>query len=96
MITHIVLFTFNEENKEQNIVEAKNMLESLITKIDCLKTIEIGINFDKAPRAMDLSLYSTFDTVEDLNSYAIHPEHLKVVDFIKSVTQYSKVVDYIN
>ena len=94
MVTHIVLFTFNEENKEQNILEAKNMLEALMGKIDALKSIEIGINFDKAARAMDLSLHSTFENVEDLNSYAIHPEHLKVVDFIKSVTQYSKVVDY--
>ena len=94
MVTHIVLFTFNEENKEQNILEAKRMLEALMGKIDCLKTIEIGINFDKAVRAMDLSLYTTFETVEDLNSYTIHPEHLKVVDFIKCVTQYSKVVDY--
>ncbi|HEY9202830.1 MAG TPA: Dabb family protein, partial [Sulfurimonas sp.] len=36
----------------------------------------------------------TFDTKEDLASYAIHPEHLKVVELIKSVTLESKVVDY--
>jgi len=96
MVTHIVLFTFKEVNKKQNIFKAKSMIEDLRGKIDFIKSIEVGINFDMAPRAMDLSLHSTFNSVEDLNSYAIHPEHLKVVEFIKSVTEYSKVVDYIN
>jgi len=41
-----------------------------------------------------MSLYSKFNTKEDLKAYAIHPEHLKVVEFIKSVALESKVVDY--
>ena len=94
MITHIVFFKFNEENKTQNIKKAKQMLEDLKNKIDTIKQYEIGINFDKANRAMDLSLFSTFDTIEELNSYATNPEHLKVIKFIKMVTQYTKVVDY--
>ena len=96
MVTHIVLFTFKDENRKQNILKAKSMIEDLRGKIDFIKSIEVGVNFDTAPRAMDLSLYSRFNSVEDLNNYAIHPEHLKVVEFIKSVTEYSKVVDYIN
>ena len=94
MVTHIVLFTFKDENKEKNILKAKIMIEDLINKIDCLRSIEVGINFDTAERAMDISLYSTFDNKDDLNSYAVDPEHLKVVEFIKSVAEYSKVVDY--
>ncbi len=96
MITHIVFLTFKELNKDENIIKAKNMIEDLINKVDCLKSMEVGINFDKASRAMDLSLHSTFDTIEDLNSYAVHPDHLKVIDFIKTVIEYSKVVDYTN
>ena len=61
----------------------------------CLKSMEVGINFTEADRAFDLSLYSTFETKEDLSTYATHPEHLKVVELIKSVTTESKVVDYI-
>ena len=37
---------------------------------------------------------STFDSKEDLQAYAVHPEHLKVVELIKRVTLESKVVDY--
>ena len=56
--------------------------------------MEVGIDFNHSERAFDLSLYSTFTTKEDLQAYAVHPEHLKVVELIKRVTLESKVVDY--
>ena len=89
------MFTFKEENKESNILKTKELLTALVSKIEPLLSIEVGINFDTADRAMDLSLYSTFASKEDLNTYATHPEHLKVVEFIKTVVSGSKVVDYI-
>ncbi|MDD3836043.1 MAG: Dabb family protein, partial [Sulfurimonas sp.] len=52
-------------------------------------------DFSKSPRAYDLSLYSTFDDKDALQAYAIHEEHLKVVEFVKEMTIESKVVDYI-
>ncbi|MBN2815623.1 MAG: Dabb family protein [Campylobacterales bacterium] len=94
MIVHIVMFTFKEENKEENIAQAKEMLLGLVEKIEVLISMEVGINFDTAERAMDLSLYSKFATKEDLSTYATHPAHLEVVAFIKSVALESKVVDY--
>lgn len=95
MVVHIVMFTFKDENKSENIQKAKEMLEKLVDKIEELISIEVGINFDTAARAMDLSLYSKFASKEDLNSYAIDPAHLEVVAFLKRVTQESKAVDYI-
>ena len=95
MIVHIVFLKFKDDDKEQNISNVKELLEGLPSKIVKLKSLEVGINFDEADRAMDLSLHTTFDTKEDLQAYAIHPEHVKVVEVIKQVTQYSKVVDYV-
>jgi len=95
MIVHIVIFKFHDENRESNLQRAKEMLEALPQKIDLIVSMEVGVNFDKSERAFDLSLYSKFKTKEDLAAYAPHPEHLKVVEFIKSVASESKVVDYI-
>lgn len=89
------MFKFKEENRESNILKAKELLNALEGKINELVSMEVGVNFDTADRAFDLSLYSKFQTKEDLNAYAIHSEHLKVVEFIKSVASESKVVDYI-
>lgn len=94
MIVHIVMFKFREENKEQNLLQTKQLLEKLVDQIDGLKSMEVGIDFNKSERAFDLSLYSTFDSKENLKIYATHEAHLKVVSFIKEVTLESKVVDY--
>jgi len=95
MIKHIVMFSFKDENKDENIDKVKNLLEGLSDKIDIIRSLEVGINFDKAPRAMDISLITTFDSVEDLDSYTKNEEHQKVISVIKEVTEYTKVVDYI-
>jgi len=95
MVVHIVFFEFKEEDKVSNILKVKEMLEGLVKKIEELKSMEVGINFTDSPRAFDMSLYSTFDSKEDLYSYATHEEHLKVLEFIREVTLQTKVVDYI-
>ena len=95
MIKHIVFIEFKEENKEQNILKIKQLLEQLPSKINCLIDMEVGINFDEASRAMDLSLYSTFKNKEDLQIYATHEDHLKVIAVVKEVSVFTKVVDYV-
>lgn len=94
MITHIVMFKFKEENKAQNIQKSKELLLGLLDKVETLISIEVGCNFANEDRAMDLAIITKFDSIDDLNTYATHPEHLKVVEFIKQVVEYSKVVDY--
>jgi hypothetical protein len=89
------MFKFKDDNKSSNIKEVTKRLKSLVELIPTLKSMEVGINFTESDRAFDLSLYSTFDTKEDLQTYAVHEEHLKAVELIKAVTSESKVVDYI-
>ena len=95
MIVHIVMFKFKDENKALNMARVQKKLEDLEESIDVLKSMEVGINFNESERAMDMSLYSTFETQRDLKTYQEHPEHQKVVELIKKVTEESRVVDYI-
>lgn len=94
MVVHIVMFSFKDENKAQNLHKAKDVLEALEQKIPSLNSMEVGLDFMQSERSFDLVLTSKFDTKEGLSSYAVHPAHLEVVDFIKEVTQGAKVVDY--
>ncbi len=94
MIVHIVMIAFKDENKEQNIKKAKELIDGLLGRVPSLRSMECGINFAEEERAMDLVLRATFDDKEGLNAYATDPEHLKVIEFIKSTALYSKVVDY--
>ena len=94
MLVHIVMFKFKEENKKANIIQAKQMLENLMGAVPSLRSIDVGVNFIETGRAMDLSIITVFEGKEGLDAYDVHPEHQKVVTFIKSVVEYSKASDY--
>jgi hypothetical protein len=95
VIVHIVMFKFKPENKEQNVTRVKGMLDALPEKITSLLSMEVGVDCNGSERAMDLVLTSTFESHEGLEMYANHPAHLEVVGVIKTVTEQSKVVDYV-
>ncbi|MFZ3053704.1 MAG: Dabb family protein [Sulfuricurvum sp.] len=95
MLVHIVMFQFKEDNKEVNLLHVKAMLEALLSKIDTLKSMEVGMDVSHSERSFDLVLTSTFEDQIGLNEYAVHPAHLEVVNVIKEVTSLAKVVDYV-
>ncbi len=98
MIKHIVMMKFKEQaegaDAKGNALKMKDLLEALPAKINLIKEYEVGINFAESPAAMDLVLISGFDTTESLNDYRGHPEHVKVLDFLKKVVAETKVTDY--
>jgi hypothetical protein len=49
--------------------------------------------FAAAP-ACDVVLYTSFATRADLDAYQVHPEHQKVVGFVKLVVASRSVGDY--
>ena len=99
MIKHIVMFRLKEsalgDTKQENVKKLKAVLESLREKIVEIKHLEVGINFAGSETSSDVVLYSDFANKEALDVYQKHPEHLKVVDFVKQVCAERRVVDYI-
>jgi hypothetical protein len=93
MVKHIVFFKL-KDNSDENKNLVKSKLLTLKGKVEVLKDIEVGLNFADEDRAYDIALLTDFDSEADLNTYAVDPYHLEVVDFIKSVAVSSKVVDF--
>ncbi len=95
MVVHIVMIKFTEHpEKAERIRKAARQIEGLLGKVPSLERMETGVNFSPEERAMDLVLTATFADRQGLEEYAVHPEHLKVIGYLKQVTEYSKVVDY--
>ena len=94
MIIHVVMIKFREEEREKHISKAKRLIDELNDFVPSLVSMRTGINFAEEDRAMDLCLIAEFENIEGLNEYASHPEHIKVIDYLKKVAEYSKVVDY--
>ncbi len=98
MITHIVFLKSHEENQEiksKIINDLSSKLRLLPKYIEELKSLEVGINISDRDSAYDLSLHTTFENNDDLNTYRFHKEHIKVIQFIKANNLESAVVDYI-
>jgi len=93
MITHIVLFKLNDKSKE-NIEKTANVLMDMKGKISELKHIEVGTDVTHSDRSYDLALVTKFDSIADLESYQIHPVHVKVAEYIKSVRASTVTVDF--
>jgi len=99
MIKHIVMWNLKEEaegkTKAENLATMKALLEALPAKVPGCVELEVATSglFESVPPT-DIALYTVFKTKEDLKAYAIHPEHQKVVAFIKAVASERRVIDY--
>lgn len=97
MLKHIVCWKIKGEDansKENDLKKMKELLDELPALINEIEAFEVGINFNESPAAYDISLFSVFASEEALDIYQKHPEHLRVAEFIKSVTLNRVVVDY--
>jgi hypothetical protein len=98
MIRHIVLWTFQEQaggrDKPENLSRARSLLMALKGNIAVIRDWEVAITAGTPGDSGDLALNSTFDSPEDLSAYQNHPEHQKVVAFLRSVHSGKVVADY--
>ena len=94
MIKHIVMWKFKDDVADSDKLEMKRQLESLKGVVPSLLKIEIGMDIVGTEVSKDMVLYSEFQSLEDLQAYAGHPEHLKVVEFVKPLVAERALVDY--
>lgn len=99
MVRHIVLFKLADEaegrSKAENALIIKERLEELKNTIPVIRKIEVRINLSEASADNhDVILESEFDTLEDVRTYAVHPEHIKVGEFIAKVRTSRAAIDY--
>lgn len=88
------MFKLREENRMEVAQRAKTELENLVSLIPELKEMEVGIDTLENNPTADFVLTSVFDDTEGLKTYAGHPEHVKVVAFLKPHITSRVVVDY--
>jgi len=94
MIKHIVMWKFKDDVIEADKLEMKRQLESLKGVVPTLIDIEIGKDIVGKDASKDMVLTTEFESMEGLAAYAGHPEHLKVVEFVKPLVCERAVVDY--
>lgn len=97
MVKHIIIWNFKEgfsdsENRS-NALKVKEGLEGLKGKIPGLLSIKVTV--DLLPSSTgNILLYSAFESEEALKGYQVNPEHVKVAQFVRAVTQNRRCVDF--
>ena len=99
MIKHIVWWTLQDtaENASamENGLKIKQMGENLMGQIDELKSIELSVKIQETSTVpVGVVLQTTHNSMEDLKTYNEHPEHQKLVTFIKKVVASRNALDY--
>ncbi len=89
MVNHYVFWNLNETMTAEEKAEAgqkiKEKLEAVGKLVPGVVSLEVRINeLDSSNR--DVALLSSFESVEALGAYQVHPEHVNAGSYIKTVT----------
>lgn len=94
MLTHIVLFKLSDPS-DRSIAEARKKLLSMNGIIPQLRHLEAGADIVRSERSYDLALLTRFDSLEDLQSYQVHPYHAEeIIPYVRSISSAIVAVDY--
>lgn len=97
MVKHIVLWNFVEELSQEERLKAgakmKELLEPIKEKVPGAIEIKVVLN-ELNSSNRDVALISTFETVNALQSYQVHPDHVEAGKYVRSVTCNRACMDY--
>ena len=97
MVKHIVLFKLKDEvpadKKLAAMTAFKQAIEALPARIPLIRHIEVGLNINPG-ETWSIALYSEFDSLDDVKSYAVHPNHVAAGQLLAAVKESRACVDY--
>lgn len=94
MVKHIVCFKLKDSTDSEKKA-AKEMLLSMVGKVDMIKEIEVGTDFLGSARSYDVFLSVTVESREALEAYQNDEYHVGVVKkYIGEHTAGAVAIDY--
>lgn len=97
MVKHIVMFRFRPEVpaevREAAARAFKAGIEALPATIDCIRSVHVGFNVNPSEQ-WDICLTSSFDTLDDVRAYSVHPAHKAVGAALMQHVEQRACVDF--
>jgi hypothetical protein len=94
MLTHIVIWKYKSDVELEVREEHVRLLRALGSVIEDLESLSVGFDVLQLSRSFDSGLVATFRDRAALDAYTVHPEHLKVVAFGKTISEQVASVDF--
>lgn len=90
VLTHVVLFTLNDRNDADELL---NRLRSLPGQIPSLISMRCGKNALDKPNSWDIALTTEHADADGLKDYLAHPIHLELLEWLNPRISGRAVVD---
>lgn len=99
MIKHVIGWDyadgFSSEENQKHAMDMKAELENLINLIDGIISIKVSFEPVETSSA-SIVLDSAFESVEALNAYTVHPEHVRVANnFVRPFVKNRRCFDFV-
>jgi hypothetical protein len=94
MLTHIVIWKYRDDVQQDVRKEHVNLLRGLAATIPVIESLAVGSDVLKLPRSFHTGLVAVFKDRAALDAYTMHPEHQKVVEFGRVLTEHIASVDF--
>jgi antibiotic biosynthesis monooxygenase (ABM) superfamily enzyme len=93
VIDHLVFLSVREEASPEEIEDLISSIRGLKGTVPGVVDLTMGENFSPRSGGYTHGLFVRFESVEDLQEYMKHPDHLAVVEKLDALTD-RIVVDY--
>lgn len=94
MIKHVVVMKFKPGVSEADITQLEQGLDRLPGTIPEILSYDFGRDIVHSPRSFDFALVSSFTDMDALKRYQGHPEHMKVLELVRSLCDQIIAVDF--
>lgn len=96
MLTHIVIWKYKSESSVEERREHVALLRALTKVIPEIRSFAVGSDVLHLPRSYDTGLVATFRDRAGLQAYTVHPDHVAVADFGRTISEHVASVDFEN
>jgi len=94
MLIHIVAWKYRADVPQDACEKHRSMLKALRNIVPGIEDFAVGPDFLRAHNSYDTGLFARFQDRSALDAYTVHPEHVKVVQYGRTVAETMSKVDY--
>lgn len=94
MLKHVVFFKFRKDADPTAITEVQKGLKALPGTISEIREFQLGLDIIHSERSYDMALISSFDDLDSMKRYQVHPAHMAQVEKLKKICDGILAVDF--
>ena len=94
MLTHIVVWKYRADVPQATREDHVERLRSLRSIVPGIENFSVGFDTLHLSRSFDTGLVGVFRDREALDAYTVHPDHVKVAEFGRSISDIVASVDF--